>query len=223
MTASVACVVPALNAQSTLADVCRGLRCAMPRAAVLVVDDGSADATSDVARACADVVIRFERNRGKGAALRAGITEALAREVDLVVTIDADGQHDPAYAPHLLAALDDADLAIGARARSGTMPLGRRLTNTLASVAVGRLTGVDVVDAQSGFRAMRRAVLLAVQATGDRYEYETDFLIRALRAGYRIASVPVPTVYGAPSNFRRMRDSVRVVRAIWRHRAGAST
>lgn len=221
MTRSVVCVIPALNAQATLADVCHGLRRAVPRAAVLVVDDGSTDATSDVARASADAVIRFERNRGKGVALRAGIAEAIARDADAVLTIDADGQHDPACTPRLLAALDDADLAIGSRARSGSMPFGRRLTNTLASVAVGRLTGVDIADAQSGFRAIRRSVLQTVRASGDRYEYETDFLIRALRAGYRVVGVPVPTVYGAPSSFRRVRDSARVVRAIWRHRVGA--
>lgn len=221
MTSSVTCVVPALNAQATLAEVCTGLRRAMPRATVLVVDDGSRDATAEIARACADVVIRLERNRGKGAALRAGIAQALERGADAVLTVDADGQHDPMYAPHLLAALDDADLALGTRARRGDMPFGRRITNTLASVAVGAITGVGISDAQSGFRAIRRVVLLAVHATGDRYEYETDFLIQALRAGFRIAAVPVPTMYGAPSNFRRVRDSARVVRAIWRHRAGA--
>ena len=76
-------------------------------------------------------------------------------------------------------------------------------------------------DAQSGYRAMRRDVLERVHATGDRYEYETEFLIEAARAGYRIASVGVPTMYGAPSHFRAWNDSMRVVRAIWRHRARA--
>ncbi|MBK5188665.1 MAG: hypothetical protein JJD97_10510 [Gemmatimonadaceae bacterium] len=66
---------------------------------------------------------------------------------------------------------------------------------------------------------MRRGVLAAVRATGDRYEYETEFLIEVARAGYRIASVAVPTMYGAPSHFRAWDDSMRVVRAIWRHRA----
>ena len=136
-----------------------------------------------------------------------------------VITIDADGQHDPAMAPQLIAALDDADVVIGMRARTrGTMPLGRRMTNALASAAVGAIVGVHVPDAQSGFRAMRREVLETVRAGGDRYEYETEFLIGAARAGYRIASVGVPTMYGAPSHFRAWNDSMRVVRTIWRHR-----
>jgi hypothetical protein len=79
--------------------------------------------------------------------------------------------------------------------------------------------GVRVPDAQSGYRAIRREVLAAVAPSGDRYEYETEFLIAAARAGFRITSVSVPTTYGAPSHFRSWGDSVRVVRAIWRERS----
>ena len=82
------------------------------------------------------------------------------------------------------------------------MPLGRRVTNALASAAVGAIVGVSVPDAQSGYRAIRREVLADVRASGDRYEYETEFLIAAVRAGYRLGSIGVPTTYGAPSHFR---------------------
>jgi glycosyltransferase involved in cell wall biosynthesis len=216
----VACVIPAYEAAATLAGVARGLRASLPHALLIAVDDGSADRTPGVAAACCDRVVRFQSNRGKGAALRAGFDVAHADGADVVITIDADGQHDPARAPALLAALDGADIVIGVRARTrGTMPLGRRVTNALASAAVGAIVGVAVPDAQSGYRAMRRDVLAAVQATGDRYEYETEFLIAAVRAGYRVASVAVPTSYGAPSHFRAWGDSMRVVRAIWRQRA----
>lgn len=219
---SVACVIPALDAAATLRELVGRLRTALPHALVVVVDDGSADATSAVARECCDVLVRFPANRGKGAALRAGIAAALARGVAAVVTMDADGQHPPEAAPALLAALAQADIAMGARSRrDGDMPLGRRMTNALASAAVGAIIGSSVADSQSGFRAIRRVVLESVTARGDRYEYETDFLIRAGRAGFRIEAVPIATVYGAPSHFRAIRDSTRVVRTIWRHRAGA--
>jgi hypothetical protein len=99
------------------------------------------------------------------------------------------------------------------------MPLGRRITNALASAAVGAIVGARVPDAQSGYRAIRRVLLEKVHASGDRYEYETEFLIAAARAGYRITSVDVPTVYGVPSHFRAWGDSMRVVRALWRYRA----
>jgi glycosyltransferase involved in cell wall biosynthesis len=221
--ASVACVIPALDAAATLAGVAGGLRDSVPHAKLIAVDDGSIDNTREVARRMCDVVIGFDRNRGKGAALRAGLAEALALGVSAVLTIDADGQHDARMAPALLEALTAADVAIGARARRGTnMPLGRRLTNMLASAAIGAIAGVSVPDAQSGYRAIRRAVLDRVKPRGDRYEYETDFLIRAALAGFRVSTVPVPTLYGAAaSSFRGASDSMRVVRAIWRHRARA--
>jgi len=222
VTGRVACIIPALDAEGTVGAVARGLRAALPGGFVIGIDDGSRDATRRTLAADCDLVIGFDDNRGKGAALRAGIAAALARGAGVILTIDADGQHDPARAPALLAALDDADLAIGARVRRrSAMPLGRRVTNALASAAVGRVTGVAVADAQSGYRAGHRRVFEAVRPVGDRYEYETEFLIGAVRAGFRVAAVPVPTVYGAPSHFRAVRDSARVVRAIWRSRAGA--
>ena len=223
MIAPVACVVPALDASRSLPNVMRGLRAALPHATLIVVDDGSTDDTGAVARSWADIVIRFAANRGKGAALRAGIAEALMRQAAAVLTIDADGQHAPTAAPALLAALDHADVAVGARPRGrSAMPFGRRVTNALASAAVGAIVGAPVPDPQSGFRAVRRVVLERVRATGDRYEYETDFLILAAHAGFRVTAVPIPTVYGAPSHFRGVRDSMRVVRTIWRHRPGVA-
>jgi glycosyltransferase involved in cell wall biosynthesis len=215
----VACVIPAYNAASTLEAVARGLRAALPGVLLIAIDDGSSDPTHAVALASCDRVVRHAANRGKGAALRAGFAVALNEPVWAVATVDADGQHDPARASELVDALSTVDLAIGSRARTrGKMPLGRRITNALASAAVGSIVGARVPDAQSGYRAMRRVVVERVHAPGDRYEYETEFLIAAARAGYTIASVDVPTVYGVPSHFRAWRDSMRVVRAIWRHR-----
>ncbi|MDQ2765817.1 MAG: glycosyltransferase family 2 protein [Gemmatimonadota bacterium] len=221
---SVACVIPAFDAASTIESVALGIRASLPNVMLVVVDDGSSDHTYDLAQRCCDRIVRLDINHGKGAALRAGFVVALDAQVESIITIDADGQHDPTRAPLLIAALANADVVIGARQRTrGTMPLGRRVTNALASAAVGAIVGVDVPDAQSGYRAMRRDVLERVHATGDRYEYETEFLIEAARAGYRIASVRVPTTYGAASHFRAWDDSIRVVRAIWRHRAGRTS
>jgi glycosyltransferase involved in cell wall biosynthesis len=188
-----------------------------------VIDDGSRDDTYDVAKGTADVVLRFPRNRGKGAALRAGFSRALELEPGAVVTVDADGQHDPAYAPALVDALGAADLVIGARdRRSPAMPVRRRLTNALSAAAVGRCIRRPVADAQSGFRAMRPTILGSVVARGDRYEYETEFLILTARQGHRVSFVPVPTRYDVPvpSHFRSLRDSVRIVRTLWRFNAG---
>ena len=217
--AAVGVVVPALDAAATLPAVLAELRAALPDATIIGVDDGSSDGTHDALSAACDVVLRFPRNRGKGAALRAGFEVALAQGLQSVVTIDADGQHDPRCAPQLVAALDDADVAIGARARLGTaMPLRRRLSNALSSAIVTSLAGCPIADAQCGYRAIRAEVLRCVQAEGDRYEFETDFLIRVGRAGFRVAAVPIPTLYGGASHFREVRDAVRVIGTIWRSR-----
>jgi len=224
MTRRVACVIPALNAEPTLASVVNGLRASLPaNTFIAAIDDGSIDGTHSVAQREADAVIRFPRNQGKGAALRAGFAAALDQGADVVVAVDADGQHDPAFAPALISALQTADLAIGARVRSGsTMPVGRRLTNALSAAAVGRCIGQPVADAQCGFRAARAGVLAAVRPLSDRYEFETEFLILAARRGYRIAFVPIPTRYGTdvPSQFRAFRDSARIIGTLWRYGTG---
>lgn len=217
MSTRVACVLPALDAAATLPGVVAGLRSSLPDAIVVGVDDGSRDHTALLMRELCDEVVVHERNRGKGAALRSGFAVAAARGCEAVLTIDADGQHDPARAPALVAALAGADIAIGSRIRGGTpMPLSRRVTNFLSSAAVSTAIRAPVEDAQSGYRALRAEVLRAVQADGDRYEFETDFLIRAGRAGFRIAAVPVPTIYGGRSHFRLVRDAARVIATIWR-------
>ena len=138
-----------------------------------------------------------------------------------LVTLDADGQHDPAAVPAILHALEDADLVIGARACRPPMPWARRVTNRIVSRVVSVCAGQVIPDSQSGFRAMRAGVADQVAAQeqasrwGDRYEYETAALIHLARGGYRIAFVPVPTVYpDVRSHFQLVRDTARVVRTI---------
>jgi glycosyltransferase involved in cell wall biosynthesis len=219
VTDPVACIIPAYRAAHSLPRVVEELRGALPRARVIVVDDGSPDETGSVAARLADWTIRLGGNRGKGAALRAGFEEVLRSGSEVAITIDADGQHDPAYAPALLEALEGFDIVIGERVRPGSsMPLRRRMTNAMASAAIARVAGVRLRDTQSGFRAIRRAVLERVRASGDRYEFETDFLIRAAQAGFRVRNATVPTVYGTVSHFRGVSDAARIVRTIWGHR-----
>ena len=219
MTDRVSCVIPAYQAARTLPSLLLQLRGALPQARLVVVDDGSPDATATIARDLADCTIRLPANRGKGAALRAGFENALRSSDDVVLTLDADGQHDPSYAPALLRALEGFDVVIGERARRGSsMPLQRRMTNAMASMAIARVAGVRLGDTQSGYRAIRRSVLERVRARGDRYEFETDFLIRAARAGFRVRNAAVPTVYGSVSHFRGVHDAARIVMTIWSHR-----
>lgn len=215
-------VIPALDAAGTIGDVVTGVRRALPAADVVVVNDGSTDPTERVAEAAGARVVSFPTNRGKGAALRAAFASALEDGADAVLTVDADGQHDTTVAPQIVAALADADVVVGVRRRMGTrMPMLRRFSNTLSSWAISRCAGMRLPDTQSGFRAIRAEVLRRVQPLGDRYEFETDFLILAARSGFHIAGVPIPTIYGAPSHFRNLEDAARVASIIWRHRREA--
>jgi len=212
----IAVVIPAYQAARTIHAIVARTRATLPSAHVIVVDDGSTD---DTAVAAGEVALRHAGNLGKGAALRDGIREALTRDAGIIVTLDADGQHPPEEIVRLLAPIADgrADVVLGSRARSQTMPLGRRFTNWLAARLTTRIGGQPVSDAQTGFRAFTRAVAERVRPAGDRYEYETAFLLEALGAGFRITSVAIPTIYGPPSHFRTWSDTWRLARVFVRH------
>jgi len=215
--AKVAIVIPAYQAARTVADVVAGARTVAP---VYLVDDGSTDGTGDVGRGKGATVLTHATNRGKGAALATGIEAALAAGAEMIVTLDADGQHPPAEIPRLLAPIlaGQADLVLGARERTGAMPVGRRITNWISARLATRIAGQGVRDAQTGFRAFTRALAERVRPRGDRYDYETAFLLAACADGFRVACVAVPTIYaGAASHFRPWADTWRVVRVFARY------
>jgi glycosyltransferase involved in cell wall biosynthesis len=214
-------IVPVYNAEPTLANVIKGVRRSLPGALVIGVDDGSTDGSRKLLRTVADETIEFDKNQGKGAALRAGFAKALEMGAAAVLTIDSDGQHDPAFAPAIVGALDRADIVIGTRDLSGAhVPKHRRIANMISSAATRAVSGGKVRDSQSGYRAMKAEVLRKVHAIGDRYEFETDFIIRAARAGFTTVNVPISTIYGSPSYFREFRDAWLVIKVLWRHKAG---
>lgn len=212
-------VIPARDAAGTVAAVVTGLRAAAPGLSVIVVDDGSADSTGERAREAGAIVVTHEVNRGKGAALQSGFDEALERGADRVLALDADGQHDPALAGALLAALDGADVVVGTRRQErATMPWLRRATNDVTSWWVSRLAGVPIDDSQSGYRAISAAVLRAVRPETRRFDYESEFLVLAARAGFRIGASPIPTLYNASgSHIHPVRDTLRFIRFVLRH------
>ncbi|MBC7563987.1 MAG: glycosyltransferase family 2 protein [Gemmatimonadaceae bacterium] len=217
-----ACVIPAYQAADSIAAVVLGVRLHAPELVIIVIDGGSIDATFDAAVASgADHVLRHASNRGKGRALLTGFAHVatLIPAVVAVITMDADGQHDPASLPAVLQALMSADLVLGVRRRRGTsMPLLRRLANGISTRAIAWCAGRPMRDAQCGLRGIRRSLLDRVPHVGERYEAETGFVIRAVRAGAIIAETEIPTRYGPASHFRPLRDAVRVVATIWSHR-----
>ena len=192
--ADVIAVIPAYQAASTLDAVVRET---LPHLPVVVVDDGSTDDTAAVATASGAQVVRQDPNQGKGAALRRGFHHALEAGAHAVLTLDADGQHDPACAPDFLAAwrARNAPLIIGRRDFS-QMPLSRRLANNLGTLVFSWAVGRHIDDNQSGYRLIARPLLphlLASQEAG--FEFEVEMITDAIRAGLDIDWVPIPTIY----------------------------
>jgi len=212
----VAALIPAYQAEAHLGEVLDRLGALPAPPDVLVVDDGSRDATSEVARHHGARVERFAANRGKGHALLAGFERL--RDYDGVVTLDADGQHPPENFPAFVAAAEGgADLVLGARARTPDMPASRRFANAFSSGWSSWLAGQRVSDSQCGYRFYSRAVLMRTPLTAGRYEFETEIVVRASRLGFRIAEVTIPTVYGEEkSQIHPFRDVPRIVGVMMR-------
>src|SRR2546428_5972340 len=152
----IAVVIPAYQAAATIGGVVTGVRHALPGVAVYVVDDGSGDETGRAGRAQGATVLVHPRNLGKGAALRTGIARALADQAAIIVTLDADGQHPPQEIPRLVApvAAQQADVVLGARARTRAMPFGRRCTNWLSAALASRIGGRPGPEAPNGVRGL---------------------------------------------------------------------
>lgn len=195
-----------------MAAVIRGARRHLP---VVVVDDGSTDDTAMVSEAAGATVLRQRPNAGKGAALRAGFRHALDLGMEAVVTLDADGQHDPDEIPRFLDvfATDRPELVIGRRDFSA-MPPVRRISNTLGGLALSAAVGRSVPDNQSGYRLIGRTLmrqLLDSEESG--FEFEVEMIARCIALGLPIAWVPIRTIYaGEPSHIRPWRHFTEFVR-----------
>lgn len=200
-------LVPAYQAGRTVGDVVAGLLHHVER--VLVVDDGSADDTSDRAAEAGAEVLRLVENSGKGSALRAGLARLLDFEASHVAFVDADGQHDPKDLPKLLeAAQGGAPFVIGSRMVSPNgIPAVRYRTNQIGSRILSRMTGLEIEDGQSGYRVVAANLLRRLHLTARGYLIETEILLKAAPYLKRFRHVPVRAIYGGPSHYRPFRDT----------------
>jgi len=214
-------VIPARNESASIADIAaRALRVA---ATVIVVDDGSTDGTHERLAGLPVVLLRNDRNRGKGASLWRGMQHALTLGADGVVTLDGDGQHMPEDVPRLVrvARAHPADLVVGARlVGRASAPRARRAANRVADFFVGWAAGQPLDDSQSGFRVYPAALLRRLAPKHDArrgFVFESEVLIAAAGLGAQVRSVAIASVYPAnarPSHFRPVRDIAYISRMV---------
>jgi glycosyltransferase involved in cell wall biosynthesis len=187
-------LIPAYNAQETLGFVLKKIK--PLKIDTVVIDDGSSDETKRVALENGAQLVGHPLNLGKGAALRTGFQYILQRDYHMVITLDADGQHDPSEIPSLLKIFQSVrpDILIASRAAEfGKMTFLRRFWNRLGVKAVARLCHSDITDSQSGFRLIRTEVLKGVDLFTSRFETELELLINACKRGFSVLSVPIKT------------------------------
>ena len=196
-------IVPTLNEQANLRELCEGIRAHVPAADVLVVDDGSSDGTAALARALGGELGRIEviergRRLGIGSAYREGFSHGLARGYERLVSMDADLSHEPRYLPALIGAAEEAGVAIGSRYQRGISVVNWSLKRLALSVAANgyarMVTGLPVQDCTSGFQCFRREVLEAIGVERLRfngYAFLVEVKYRAHRRGFRLAEVPI--------------------------------
>jgi glycosyltransferase involved in cell wall biosynthesis len=205
-------VIPAYNAESSIGEVIDRTREQLTR--VIVVNDGSTDRTEEVARGREAEIVSLPSNRGKGYALRRGFQLALSNGCRAVVTLDADGQHDPADIPRFLTAhrKDSRAILIGSRmAQMDKFPTQRYYSNRTAAYFISKALGHYLEDTQCGFRLYPAETLRSIPLTTSHFQTETEVLLRAAQRGIPLGSVPVKNIYlngNAPqSNFRPVIDT----------------
>lgn len=217
-------IIPCYNEGRTIRQIVADVRETI--ATILVIDDGSRDATILEAEAAGATVIAQPRNMGKGAALKTGFAWAAEHGFVAALTLDGDGQHDTREIPLFLNAFDTekCDIVVGNRMTDlKTMPRVRRWTNRFTSWAISRMAGQKIWDSQCGYRLISMRIWKDVRLETKRYEMESEILIRACRSGAKLSQVTVKTIYfkAGQSKINPVTDTLRFLRLLWRCRNAA--
>jgi glycosyltransferase involved in cell wall biosynthesis len=209
-------IIPAYNEAQAIAGVVTDARAHIPD--VIVIDDGSCDASADIARNAGAAVLMNRHNLGKGLTLNKGFHYALSHGFDAVITMDADGQHLPEEIPRFLerAKHSKASIIIGNRMKDlKCMPVVRAITNIFMSWLISKMARQRIPDTQCGYRLIKKDLLSKVNLRTYKYEAESEMLIQAARLGFTIESIPIKTVYlGTPSRINPAMDTFRFIRFI---------
>lgn len=188
-------IIPAYNEEKTIAEVLNGTRLFVDE--IIVVDDGSSDRTAQIAKSKNVIVVSHVINRGLGAAIQTGFETAKKLKADIVITLDADGQHDPSEISKFIQAINQgADVVIGSRMlNKGGMPWYRRVANWLGNIVTFFLFGALVTDSQSGFRAFNRLALDKIKIKTNRMEVSSELIAESKANKLNIKEVSIKAIY----------------------------
>jgi glycosyltransferase involved in cell wall biosynthesis len=214
-------VIPAFNEQEHIGEVISKILKYLPRDHIVVVDDGSIDDTTEVAKSMGIRVINHSQNCGKGASLRTGFDYIVGiDDIEGVFVLDADGQHDPDEIPLFIEKFNKGnyDIIIGNRMRiRKKMPLIRKFTNFLTSFVISLRTRCKIEDSQSGYRLISSPLLKSVNLVTTHYETESELLIKARKNNAVIGSVQISSIYkGEESKINPLVDTLRFLILVFR-------
>ena len=217
-------LIPAYNESERIGELILQILALKGITGIIVVDDGSIDSTADEARKAGAVVLKHEKNKGKGAALRTGFSYVKSGDFEAVITLDGDGQHDWNEIPNFIEVYKKggADVIVGSRmTKCENMPFVRYLTNRFTSFVTSLLGTCKVTDSQSGFRLISSDVLKRIELSTSKFEIESEVIIKAARKGFKIKEIPISTVYLADSTKRSkihpLVDTLRFFRFVIRN------
>ncbi|RLE38560.1 glycosyltransferase family 2 protein [Candidatus Woesearchaeota archaeon] len=208
----VAAIIPAYNEEEHIARVIQDTKKYVDK--VIVVDDGSTDKTyQEAEKVKPDILLKHPINSGKGLALKTGIEAALIKNMDIIITLDSDGQHNPADIPRFLEYFkkNKLDLLIGARKLNKNMPIVFKIGNYIIQKTFKILFGVDVKDTQSGFRILKTKIYKKIIWNSTGYSVEAEMLANAGKHKLKIGELPIKTVYHDKAKGTTVIDGVVIV------------
>lgn len=211
-------IIPSFNGAKTIGEIVKKVRA--QNIEVIVVDDGSYDATSQRAAGAGAITLRNETNSGKGVSLRKGFAYALAQGYDTIIAMDGDGQHRPEDINNFLNAQQDnpgVAMIIGNRMRTPEgMPFLRRVTNSSMSFLISCLCWQWIPDSQNGFRLIKAGILKNITLKSSRFEIESEIILEAAKRGVKIMSIDTKTVYENHSSLiHPLKDTMRFIKFIF--------
>lgn len=209
-------VIPFYNEQDFIVDVVNKTKSFVDL--VIVVDDGSTDNSLKLVRNIEDIeIVILDKNYGKGVALKAGFSIALELGFEVIVTLDGDMQHNPEFIPDFLEAIKKYDVVIGNRMSDlKSMPILRIMSNYLTSYLLSIKLRKIIKDSQCGFRAYRKDVLKKISIHSSGFEAESEIIVRAVREGFTIGFVNVPTIYGNEKSKMKSFEAIKgFIKVLW--------